>query len=84
VAPRLAAGGLRVVQRLELVDDGAYADLEIARGHLAPRAARHVTLERVRIRDIDLSHTRLERLRLVDARLEGCDLANGVWRRCSG
>jgi len=84
VAPRLPTGrALRVVEALELVDDGVYTDLDISHGRLVNSAARHVTFERVRLRDTDLSHTRLERLVLADVRLEGCDLANGVWRNCS-
>jgi uncharacterized protein YjbI with pentapeptide repeats len=37
----------------------------------------------VRVRDTDLSRTRLDGLVLADVRFEGCDLANSVWRGAS-
>ena len=71
------------MQQLELGDDDVYTDLDISQGRLANRVARNVRFERVRMRDTDLSHTRLDGLVLADVSLEGCDLANSVWRGAS-
>jgi len=84
VAPRLPPGrALRPVQHLELRDDDAYTDLDISQGRFANRVARNLRFERVRVRDTDLSHSRLDGLVLADVSFEGCDLANSVWRGAS-
>jgi uncharacterized protein YjbI with pentapeptide repeats len=78
--PRLpAARALRRLAHVALEDDAAYADAEIL-GRTGAGAARKVSFERVVVRGADLTGTRLDRLTLMDARLQNCDLANAVWR----
>ncbi len=50
---------------------------------LQGRAAKKVTVERAILRDLDLTATRLDTLRLRDVRLVNCDLANAVWREAA-
>jgi len=77
-APRLPAGrAVPLVRALEVADDGVYTDLDVAQGRLTGARARNVRLERVWLRDTDLSRAHLEHLTLADVRLERCDLANG-------
>lgn len=77
-APRLPTGRVvPVVRELEVADDGVYTDLDVVQGRLAGTVARNVRIERVCLRDANLSRARLERLTLADVRLERCDLANG-------
>lgn len=80
-APRWPGGrAVPAVRDLEIADDRVHADLDVTQAHLAGAAGRNVRLERVWLRDTDLSRARLERLILTDVRLERCDLANGFWR----
>ena len=83
VAPRLpAAHALRRLDDAALEDDAVYTDVEIA-GRVRGRAARKMTFERVVLRDVDLTATRLDKLTLRDVRLSNCDLANAAWREAA-
>jgi uncharacterized protein YjbI with pentapeptide repeats len=68
------------LRRVTLEDDTVHTDGEIAESRFAGVTANKVTLERVVLRDVDLTGARLNKLVLTDVRLTNCDLANAVWR----
>ena len=74
-----------VLRRLDaavLEDEAGYTDVDIA-APVQGRAAKKVTIERATLRDLDLTATRLDTLKLSDVRLVSCDLANAVWREAT-
>jgi uncharacterized protein YjbI with pentapeptide repeats len=83
-SPRLPPAHAR--QRLAgsaIGNDTAYADVEVSGESFATRTLKKLTLERAVLKDLDLRGARLEGLRLLDVRVESCDLANAVWRDAS-
>ena len=59
-----------------LADETTYAEVELTDLELPAQHARGVALESVVLRRVDLSGSRLEGLRLLDATFTGCNLAN--------
>jgi uncharacterized protein YjbI with pentapeptide repeats len=56
-----------------------YTDIILSNRNLAGRAAPRLTLQRARLQDIEMVGSKLKFLRLIDARLDHCDLANVDW-----
>ena len=63
-------------QSLTIGHDGEYADLVVGAVTVEHDEADDVTLDRVVLKGVDLSFTRLAHLRLRDALLDTCDLSN--------
>src|SRR6266850_6308819 len=81
--PRLPrASALRAVTGVTVDDDARYADLDIS-GGVTGRTAKRLVFERVALRDLDLTGIRCDRVKLLDVRFHGCDLANAAWREAS-
>ena len=59
-----------------LADETTYAEVALTDLELPVQHARGVALESVVLRRVDLSGSRLEGLRLLDATFTGCNLAN--------
>ena len=59
-----------------LTHDASFSEVELSGLALTARHAKGVTLDTVRLRDCDLSESRMEHLRIVDGELGGCNLAN--------
>lgn len=66
-----------------LVDHAEYAILTAAASDLTGQTATHVLFEQVRLRHIVLNQTRLAKLRVLDARLETCDLSGSDWQNAA-
>jgi len=56
-----------------------YTDIILSNRNLAGRTAPRLTLQRSRFQDIEMVGSKLKFLRLIDARLDHCDLANVDW-----
>jgi uncharacterized protein YjbI with pentapeptide repeats len=56
-----------------------YTDIVLSNRNLAGQAAGRLTLQRARLQDIEMVGSKLKFLRLIDARLDHCDLANIDW-----
>lgn len=88
--PRKPEGGIKAPQlpkKLPLADpdedmmsDGeTYARREFQRRDLTARVAYRLHYEEVLLTRINATATQLDHVRLADARLVGCDLANATW-----
>jgi len=58
---------------------GHYTDMVLSNRNLAGQTAPHLTIQRARLQNLEMGRSKLEFLRLIDARFDHCDLANVVW-----
>jgi len=64
----------------EQLNSGSHhTDIVLSNRNLAGQTASRLTIQRARLQDIEMVGSKLKFLRLIDARLDHCDLANVDW-----
>ncbi|PNY82638.1 pentapeptide repeat-containing protein [Deinococcus koreensis] len=81
--PKYPKGGLRPLLPAELEDESVFRGRLIEGGSLDAGTLQGVSFEGCLFREVDLSGTHWNLVRLADVCLEGCDLSGAHWKEAS-
>jgi uncharacterized protein YjbI with pentapeptide repeats len=69
----------RALERLE--DHSEYSGIELGSCSFAEQTAEDLVFEQVRMKRVGFGRSRLNRLRILDARFEVCDISGAAWEK---